>query len=384
MNTGPAGGPSPGPDIAVTDDLRDEIRHPLVSLGGLNWTDPETRPLVLAAFIELVNGSARHYASVPGQDESRRETVRELLQQARTHPPDSEERDEILVRLLPDPSAPAWTDRHAVNIATDEALALLAAPDEAGAILGIETLGLLTALATTGRSDQIRTALADLRARRPDDPVVLSAMLRIYSGLSVRGLLDDATDHHDAFVLDLLDHENAKVRRAAAAAVTDMRGNTPPNPLAERLIRLIDQDPDPSVQAEAALSLATRAWPDAGHKPTTETLTRLLDHPDQIIRTHALTWAVRINRRGVLDRLLDELTTPDPPWEILALVEHMPGQILGGLPRRLHKRFTEALARLDENGWAARAEPGAFPDAEVRAQTLVDASEALQLMRPSA
>ncbi|WUH99296.1 HEAT repeat domain-containing protein [Spirillospora sp. NBC_00431] len=385
---GPADPGDPGPaaldpgTTTLSDDLRDELQEPLTSLRGLDWTGQEVRALAIGLFIDAVNGSMRRYAPVPGWDEpARRTAVRDLLQRARTHPAGSEERDETLVQLLPDASAPAWSDRHAVNVAVDEALTLCDATDKTGTALGTETLAILTSLGTPGRSRRIRAALAALRAHHPDDPIVLAAMLRTYSGLAARGLLDQAADRPDAFVLNLLEHENAQVRATAAAA-----GNLAPAQIAERQVRLVDQDPDPAVRANAALGLATIATigdADDGNELITKALARLLGHPDPIIRAHALSWAVKTNRPDSLERLLYELTTPDPGWEILFIVENLPDHV-DAMPRRLHKRFTAALARLDENGWANRTEPGAYPDAEARAQTLADAAATLQLLEPTA
>ncbi|TDB88167.1 hypothetical protein E1264_12240 [Actinomadura sp. KC216] len=364
--------PGDGPGPALTDDLRDELREQLANLHGLDWSNADIRALVIDLFIDTVNGSMRRYAPAPGWDApGRRAAVRDLLQRARALPAGSEGRDELLLQLIPDVAAPAWTDRHAVNIAVDEALALGddALGDDA---LGVEALAILVSFGHAGRSRQIRAALADLRARRPDDPIVLTAMLRTYSGLAARGRLDPDADSVDEFVLDLLGHEDATVR-ATAAASSDLPGSAAADRIAERLIRLIDQDPDPAVRANAALGLA--GMPDAGN--ATEALVRLLDSPDPVIRAHTLTWAVEAGRPDALPRLLDELADPGVRWEFLFLVQNLEDH-MDSLPRRLHKDFTAALARLDETGWANRATPDAVDPDEI----LADATATVQFLTP--
>ncbi|MFI0412209.1 HEAT repeat domain-containing protein [Actinomadura sp. 3N508] len=358
--------PGEGPGPALPDDLHDEVRERLASLRGLDWSDHDVRAPVIGMFIDAVNGSTRRHAPVPEWDEQgHRAAVRELLQRARRVPPGSDERDELFLRLVPDVSAPAWTDRHAVNIAVDEALAL------GVDALSVEALAILVTFGSPGRSRQIRAALADLRARRPDDPIVLAAMLRTYSGLAARGQLDPAADRVDELVLDLLEHENATVR--ATAASTGLPGLTAAGRIAERLIRLIDQDPDPAVRADAALGLTGMA----GAGNATEALVRLLDHPDPVIRAHALTWAVEAGRPDALPRLLDELADPGVRWEFLFLVQNLDDH-MDSLPRRLHKDFTDALAHLDETGWTNRATPDAVDPDEI----LADASATMQFLTP--
>ncbi|TDD29479.1 hypothetical protein E1287_30935 [Actinomadura sp. KC06] len=372
--------PGDGPGPALSDDLRDELRERLANLRDLDWGDDEIRPLVISMFVDAVNGATRCYAPVPGWDEQgHRAAVREVLRRTRIHPAGSFERDELLLQLIPDVPAPTWVDRHAVNIAVDEALALVAEPpgvEPPGVeALGVEALAVLVTFGRSGRSRQIRAALAKLRASRPDDPIVLAAMLRTYSGLAARGLLDPAADRVDEFVLDLLEHENANVR-ATAAMSSDLPGAVVDHRFAERLISLIDQDPDPAVRADAALGLASMTEADDA---TADALVRLLDNPDPVIRAHALAWAVKTGRPDALERLLDELAEPDVPWEVVFIVQNLEDHI-DGLPHRLHKEFTAALARLDESGWTNRTTPDA--DTDDRAQILAEAAATLQLLAP--
>ncbi|MFI0369581.1 HEAT repeat domain-containing protein [Actinomadura sp. 1N219] len=394
--------PGDGPGPAHSDDLRDELRERLANLHGLDWGDHEIRPLVISMFIDTVNGATRRYAPAPGWDEQRhRAAVRDLLRRTRALPAGGVERDELLLRLIPDVSTPAWTDRHAVNIAVDEALTLTteargAAAPGAGAMgagamgagatgagvpgagaVGVEALAVLVTFGSSGRSRQIRAVLADLRAGRPDDPVVLAAMLRTYSGLAARGLLDPAADRVGEFVLELLEHENANVR-ATAAMSSDLPGAVVDSRFAERLISLVDQDPDPAVRADAALGLASMAAAEADDA-ITDALVRLLDNPDPVIRAHALAWAVKTGRPDALERLLDELAEPDVRWEVLFIVQNLEDHI-DSLPRHLHKEFTAALARLDETGWTDRTSPDA--DADDRTQILAEAAATLQLLAP--
>ncbi|TMR01138.1 hypothetical protein ETD83_15245 [Actinomadura soli] len=380
------GGPDPGdgPDPALSDDLHDELRERLASLRGLDWPDHQIRAQVMGMFIDAVNGSMRRYAPAPGWDApGHRATVRDLLQRARSLPPGSDGREELLFRLVPDVSAPAWTDRHAVNIAVDEALAL--GTDAPGVeapgpdALGVEALAILVSFGHAGRSRRIRAAMADLRARRPDDPIVLAAMLRTYSGLASRGLLDPAADRVDEVVLDLLEHENAKVRATAATSST-LPGNAVAGRIAVRLIRLIDQDPDPAVRADAALGLASMGEADRpgdADDLIVEALVRLLDDPDPVIRAHALTWAVKTDWPGALERLLEELAGPDVRWEILSIVQNLEAHI-DCLPPHLHKEFTAAVARLDESGWTTGPDSGEDDPRHI----LADAAATLQFLAP--
>lgn len=365
----------PPPDAAGTidPDLRDDLQEKLAELRRLDWSMPEDRAEHLRAFIDAVNGAARRHAPGPEWEEAaRRAEVRDVLDTARRHPAESEERQEHILRLLPDP--PAWTGRRAIGVAVDEALALCGPPAGDGTTLGVEALALLTTLGAAPRSNRIRATLADLRARRPDDPALLAAMLRTYGGLHIRGLLDEAADGLDRFVLDLLDHPNRRVR---ADAVMPVIGG---DKVARRAVRLLDEDPEPGVRANAAGGLADL---DPHHDDlVAEALTRHLDDPEPAVRAHALRWAARTGRGDALNRLLREVSDPGVPWEIVNVFENLLADV-DTLPRRLHRDFTAAFARLDETGWADRAEPGAYPDAEARAWLLAEAAETIRLLDPS-
>lgn len=363
------------PDAAdVTDpDLLDDLREALTGLRRLDWPAPEDRAENLRAFIGAVNAAARRHAPVPDWDEAaRRAAVRDVLDNARRHPAESEERQEHLLRLLPD-APPAWTDRRAIGVAIDEALALCRPPAGAGTTLGVEALAILTTLGAAPRSSRIRATLTDLRADRPDDPILLAAMLRTFGGLHVRGLLDEAADGLDRFVLDLLEHPDRRVR---ADAVLSVIGG---DQVVRRAVQLLEQDPDPAVRANAAAGLADL---DPGHDDlVAEALTGHLDDPDPAVRAHALRWAARTGRGEALNRLLREVRDPGVPWEIVGVFENLLADV-DTLPRRLHRDFTAAFARLDAIGWADRAEPG-YPDAETRAWLLAEAAETIRLMDPS-
>ncbi|QKW39989.1 hypothetical protein HUT06_43090 [Actinomadura sp. NAK00032] len=369
----------PQPDAApdATDpDLLDDLTEVITGLRRLDWPSAQDRAVNLSAFIEEVNAAARRHAPAPDWDEAaRRAAVRDALDSARRLPAESEERAEHVVRLLPVPPR-TWNDRRPIGVAIDEALALCRPPADDGTTLGVQVLAFLTALGGAPGPSRIRAALADLRAAGPDDPVLLAAMLRTYSGLLSRGLLDQAADELDRFVLELLEHPDPRVR---ADAVWPIIGG---ERAVRRVVQALDRDPDAAVRANAAAGLADRDLAPGHEDLLAEALPRHFDDPDPGIRAHALRWGARMGRADALERLLREVRDPGVPWEIVGVFEYLLADV-DTLPRRLHRDFTAAFARLAETGWADRADPGGHHDAESLADLLADATETVRLLDPS-
>ena len=106
-------------------------------------------------------------------------------------------------------------------------------------------------------------------------------------------------------LLPLVDHEDARVRRAAAQALPSVLGDTDPADTVRALIRL-SGDPDDDVRDWACFALGTQLS-EVDDQPLREALTRRLNDPHDDTRCEALLGLGRRRDRRVLPILRDRL-----------------------------------------------------------------------------
>ncbi|MBI3946145.1 MAG: HEAT repeat domain-containing protein [Armatimonadetes bacterium] len=190
-----------------------------------------------------------------------------------------------------------------------------------------------------------------------------------------------------ALLLDLLEHDaDAAVLYSAAAALGhrhDSRAIAPLVRLAEHpsedvrdgvVFGLLGHEDERAIQTLVELSgdadAGVRDWATFGLAQQTsadtqairEALVRRLDDEDSDVRAEALIGLARRGERGIMDRLVRELSDPnlDPEeygtWQLLEAAEHMADPHLCPALLRLRERWTEGAWGLDHAMQACCAE----------------------------
>ncbi|MFI9271157.1 HEAT repeat domain-containing protein [Kitasatospora sp. NPDC052896] len=284
--------------------------------------------------------------------------VAELLLRARAHPAGDHRRRRVL-----DEAGGATAGE-----VFDEGAALLRSGDPESVALGAELLEVLVTGHDKGRRFvPVLARLLDGICGPAQHPVVLVAALPLY--LAVR---DDCAP----VLLELLDHPDGGVRRAAAAVVA-VRPDVPcDRRTVSLLVRLLDDDPEPTVRTEAAAALARLHQLDERHRPgIEEVLAEYEDDPLPGVRVAALKVLAATAPGQALAALAAELAVADPDWRFVAACADASRWTD---PGDLHRE----LLRLQERGWAEHdVSPARFPPADERAALLTAALTALSEKR---
>ncbi len=373
------------PVTSVGDDLADDVRDCLGRLQEWGWRPhemgrmrPGTFPYTAAfnAAVELLHMAVLRAAPLdPAASERARSEARYAFERALPHPPESQERGEILLKLAQRPEGPSWADRALASVRVDEALSWCRSTEPDRAVLGAEALESMLLFNDEVRRPAARATLDFLAARQPR---TLATVLRCYTMLQNSRPLDDPPV--DLF-LDSLGHPSPRVRVAAASGLDAFGAGSPREGRAvTALVDALNRDPSLDVVRAAASSLALIVCTDeANTAAASAALAAKADARDPGVRAASVEGALFREEPGGFARLAAELRRPDVEPVFLGVADFICGQADSYIPDDVRAELINLVELLDYGGWAdLPLEDDLYPTPEDRAELLEQVLDTLR------
>ncbi|MGW7302383.1 HEAT repeat domain-containing protein [Streptomyces sp. NPDC054829] len=373
------------PVTSVGDDLAEDVRGRLERLREQGWRPHELgrmRPgsvpyaVAFGAAVELLHEAVLRASPLSPEDSERtRAEARYAFERALAHPPESEERGDILMELCERPEDTSWADRARAGVRVAEAIAWCRSTQPERAALGAEALECMLLFNDEVRRPAVRATLDFLCARQP---LTLATVLRCYTMLQNTRPLDDPPV--DRF-LDALAHPSPRVRAAAASGLDAFGGGSPQEArVVAALIDTVNQDPSLPVVRAAASSLALIVCRDeANTAAASAALATKADARDPGVRAASVEGALFREEPGGFARLTAELRRPDVEPVFLGVTDFICGPADCYVPDGVRAELIGLLESLDRGGWADRpVEDDLYPDPEDRAELLAQVLDTLR------